>query len=316
MTDSPRICMVGSSNTDLIARVSRLPQPGETLHGSTFRTGFGGKGANQAVMAAKLGAQVRVVTKLGRDTFGEETLFNYRQQGIDTSHVLFDDRAASGVALIMVDEDNGQNSIVIVPGANDALTPADVQAAREAITSSQMVLCQVEIPLETTRETFKIAREAGDVTTIFNPAPAAALPDDLLSLTDILIPNEVEIGMLVGRAIDDDTQLVEAARELQSRGPKIIVVTLGSRGVVVFEGNGDPHRIPVEKVRAVDTTGAGDAFVGSFAYLLGTGREVVDAARRASAIATRSVLKPGTQSSFPSRGEVASLLDGFSNGGH
>jgi ribokinase len=307
--------MVGSSNTDLIARVPRLPQPGETLHGSSFRTGFGGKGANQAVMAAKLGAQVSVVTKLGRDTFGEETLFNFRQQGIDTTHVLFDDRAASGVALIAVDENTGQNSIVIVPGANDALSPADVRAAREAITSAQIVLCQVEIPLETTHEAFRIARAADGVTTIFNPAPATALPDDLLSLIDILIPNEVELGMLVGRAVETGAQLADAVRELQARGPKIIVVTLGSRGAAVFEGDQQPHLIPAEKVKAVDTTGAGDAFVGSFAYLLANGREVVDAARRASAIATRSVLKHGTQSSFPSRSEVAHLLNGYTNGG-
>lgn len=315
MTDTPRICMVGSSNTDLIARVPRLPEPGETLHGHSFRTGFGGKGANQAVMAAKLGAQVSVVTKLGRDTFGEETLFNYRHLGIDTSCVLFEDAAASGVALIVVDDNTGQNSIVIVPGANDALTPADVRESRAAITSAQLLLCQLEIPLETTHEAFRVAREAGSVRTIFNPAPAAPLPDDLFPLIDILIPNEVEIGMLVGHRIEDDAQLIEAARALQGRGPQIIVVTLGSRGVMVIDGDHEAEWIAAEKVKAVDTTGAGDAFVGSFAYLLGSGREVGDAARRASAIATRSVLKPGTQASFPTRDEIAGLLGGFANGG-
>lgn len=312
--DSPRICMVGSSNTDLIARVPRLPTPGETLHGHSFRVGFGGKGANQAVMAARLGAQVTVVTKLGRDTFGEETLFNFRQQDIDTSHVLFDDTAASGVALIAVDENNGQNSIVIVRGANDALTPDDVRAASAAITDAQLVLCQIEIPLATTHEAFRIAREA-NVRTILNPAPAAPLPGDLMPLTDILIPNEVEIEMLVAYKVEDDRQLIEAARALQARGPQIIVVTLGSRGVVVVNGEQEPEWIAAEKVKAVDTTGAGDAFVGSFAYLLASGRPVDDAARRATAIATRSVLKPGTQSSFPTREQVAGLLGGFANGG-
>lgn len=314
MADSPRICMVGSSNTDLVARVPRLPVPGETLHGHNFRVGFGGKGANQAVMAARLGAQVTVITKLGRDTFGEETLFNYRQQGIDTSHVLFDDTAASGVALITVDENTGQNSIVIVPGANDALTPEDVRAASGAITGSQLVMCQIEVPLAASREAFRIAREAGTVRTIFNPAPVAPLPPDLLPLTDILVPNEVEIEMMVGHKVEDDRQLVEAARALQGRGPQIIVVTLGSRGVMVIDGDHEPEWIAAEKVKAVDTTGAGDAFVGSFAYLLASGRPVDDAARRASAIATRSVLKPGTQSSFPTRSEVAGLLGGFANG--
>ncbi|MEP7290850.1 MAG: ribokinase, partial [Chloroflexota bacterium] len=288
MTDAPRICMVGSSNTDLIARVPRLPVPGETLHGHSFQTGFGGKGANQAVMAARLGAQVSVVTKLGRDSFGESTLANYRDQRIDTTHVLFDDQAASGVALIAVDENSGQNSIVIVPGANDALTPEDVRSARDAIISAQIVICQLEIPHEATLEAFRIAK-AANVSTIFNPAPVAQFPDDLLALTDILIPNEVEAGMLVGRKIEVDQQAVDAARELQARGPHTVVITLGSRGVLVVEGDQSPQWFAAEKVHAVDTTGAGDAFVGSIAYLLASGRTVGDAAGRAVAIATRSV---------------------------
>lgn len=307
MTDTPRICMVGSSNTDLIARVPRLPVPGETLHGHSFQTGFGGKGANQAVMAARLGAEVSVVTKLGRDSFGENTLKNFRDQGIDTTHVLFDAQAASGVALIEVDENTGQNSIVIVPGANDALTPQDVRNAKDAIQAAQIVICQIEIPTETTLEAFRVAK-AGGVTTIFNPAPAAAFPEEILGLTDILIPNEVEAGMLVGRVLEGDGQVVEAARELQRRGPKTVLVTLGSRGAVVVEGENAPQWIAVEKVQAVDSTGAGDSFVGSFAYLMGAGRSTVDAARRASGIATISVLKRGTQSSFPYRKEVVALL--------
>lgn len=309
MNNAPRICMVGSSNTDLIARVPRQPVPGETLHGRDFRVGFGGKGANQAVMAARLGARVSVITKLGRDTFGEETLFNYRQQGIDTTHVLFAENAASGVALITVDENTGQNSIVIVPGANDALTPADVREAADAITSARMVLCQLEIPVETTREAFRIAREAG-ILTIFNPTPVGSLSSDVLELTDIIIPNEVEAGMLVGRKIDSDADMVQAARELQHKGPETILITMGNRGVMVVDADHEPRFIPAEKVQAVDTTGAGDAFVGSFAYLLASGRGVVDAASRATAIATRSVLKPGTQSSFPSHDEVLELISG------
>lgn len=299
--------MVGSSNTDLIARVPRLPVPGETLHGHSFQTGFGGKGANQAVMAARLGAQVSVVTKLGRDSFGENTLKNFREQGIDTTHVLFDEQAASGVALIEVDENTGQNSIVIVPGANDALTPQDVRKAKDTIQAAQIVICQIEIPTETTLEAFRVAK-AGGVTTIFNPAPAAAFPEEILALTDILIPNEVEAGMLVGRVLEGDAQVVEAARELQRRGPQTVVITLGSRGAVVVEGENAPEWIVVEQVQAVDSTGAGDSFVGSFAYLLGAGRATVDAARRASGIATLSVLKRGTQSSFPYRDEVLALL--------
>jgi ribokinase len=308
MSETPRICMVGSSNTDLIARVPRLPVPGETLHGSSFQTGFGGKGANQAVMAARLGAQVSVVTKLGRDTFGENTLVNYREQGIDTRYVLFDEQAASGVALIAVDENTGQNSIVIVPGANNSLTPQDVRSARTAIAAAQLVICQIEIPLDATLEAFRVAKEVGTVKTIFNPAPASDFPDELLALTDILIPNEIEAGMLVGRTVENDEQAVEAARELQRRGPQTVVVTMGSRGALVVEGKREPEFIAAQRVQAVDSTGAGDSFVGSFAYLLGAGRTMVDAARRASAIATRSVLKPGTQLSFPWREEVLEYL--------
>lgn len=308
MTDTPRICMVGSSNTDLIARVPRLPVPGETLHGHNFQTGFGGKGANQAVMAARLGAQVSVVTKLGRDSFGENTLVNFREQGIDTTHVLFDEQLASGVALIAVEEGSGQNSIVIVPGANDALSPQDVRNASAAITSAQIVMCQLEIPDKTTLEAFHVAKEAGNVRTIFNPAPAAAFREDILRLTDILIPNEVEAGMLVNRKLESDADIIAAAYELQARGPQTVVITLGSRGVLVVAFDHQPQMIPAEKVQAVDTTGAGDSFVGSFAYLLASGRAVAEAAKRASAIATRSVLKPGTQRSFPWRAEVLDIL--------
>ncbi len=300
MTAVPRICIVGSSNTDLIARVPRLPVPGETLHGSSFATGFGGKGANQAVMAARLGAQVSVVTRLGQDSFGENTLANYRAQGIDTSHVLFDTQSASGVALIAVDENTGQNSIVIVPGANDALTPQDVRNAASVIHAAQIVICQIEIPIAASLEAFRVAKE-GNVRTIFNPAPVAAIPEELLALTDIIIPNEVEAGMLTGRTIESDDAALDAARQLQQRGPQTVVITLGSRGALVVEGDDAPQWIAAEKVQAVDSTGAGDSFVGSFAYLLAAGRTTVDAARRASAVATRSVLKPGTQTSFPYR---------------
>ncbi len=300
--------MVGSSNIDLIVRAPHLPAPGETLHGHSFKIGFGGKGANQAVMAARLGAHVSVVTKLGRDTFGETTLANYRDQGIDTTHVLFDEQAASGVALIEVDDRTGQNSIVIASGANDALTPEDVCGARAAITAAQVIICQIEVPLAATLEAFRIAKAAGNSLTILNPAPAAPLPSDLLALTDILIPNEVEAGMLIGGQIETNEQVVEAARALQKLGPRIVVITLGSRGALVIDGDQPPQFIAAEKVQAVDTTGAGDAFVGSFAYLLAAGQPTVEAARRASAIATRSVLKSGTQTSFPKRDEVLSLL--------
>ena len=184
MTTKPaRICVVGSSNIDLISKVPRLPVMGETMIGHSFHLGYGGKGANQAVMAARLGAQVTMVTKLGRDVFGEGTLKNYREQGIDTTFVLFDEALSSGVAPIFVN-DNAQNFIVIVPGANMALSPADVAAASDVIQGADLLVCQLEIPIETTLEAFRVAK-AGNVRTILNPAPAAALPDELLQLADI-----------------------------------------------------------------------------------------------------------------------------------
>ncbi|HVU10470.1 MAG TPA: ribokinase [Phototrophicaceae bacterium] len=308
MIDRPQICVVGSCNTDLIVRVPRQPEAGETLRGQNFRIGFGGKGANQAVMAARLGAQVSMIGKLGHDTFGENTVANFREQGIDTTYIFFDEREASGVALIEVNDVSGQNSIVVASGANDTLSPDDVRQASAAITSAQILICQLEVPPETTREALRIAREA-NVTTIFNPAPASVVDDEIMALTDILIPNEVETGMLIGSKVEGDQQAFAAARALQARGAQTVIVTLGSRGALLVEGDQEPQLIVAEKVQAVDTTGAGDAFVGSFAYLLASGRSMIDAANRACAIATRSVLKPGTQSSFPMRADILNLLN-------
>jgi len=300
--------MVGSSNIDLISRVPRLPMPGETLIGSTFQMGFGGKGANQAVMAAKLGAQVSVVTKLGRDIFGDDTLKNYQKFGIDTTYLLFDETRFSGVAPIAVDEKTGQNSIIIVPGANNGLSPADVRMAAPAIHAAQILICQLEIPLETTLEAFRVAKEGEGVTTILNPAPAATLSDELIALSDIIAPNEVEAAMLTKLPTDTDDLAVKAGRALQKRGASIVVMTLGVRGALILDKDADPVFVAAQKVQAVDSTGAGDAFVGSLAYFLGVGRDLADAVERACAIATRSVLKAGTQISFPMRAEVLEIM--------
>lgn len=310
MADKPRICMLGSSNIDLISRVPRLPMPGETLSGSHFQMGFGGKGANQAVMAAKLGAQVSVVTKLGRDIFGENTLKNYRDHNIDTTYVMFDEERSSGVAPIAVDENTGQNSIIIVPGANAGLSPADARAASPALLGAQVLICQLEIPLETTLEAFRIVKESpsSKVITILNPAPAAPLPDELIRLSDIIAPNEIEAAMLTNLPTETIEQSEAAARALQARGAKTIVMTLGKRGALIVEQGGEAKHIAAQVVQAVDSTGAGDAFVGSLAYFLGAGRALEDAVTRACAIATRSVLKTGTQTSFPWRDEVLDII--------
>lgn len=305
MATPTKICVVGSSNIDLISRVPRLPKLGETMVGHSFHLGYGGKGANQAVMAAKLGAQVTMVTKLGRDVFGEGTLKNYRDQGIDTTHVLFDDALFSGVAPIFVD-DNAKNFIVIVPGANMGLTPADAQAAQAAILGADILICQLEIPMETTFEAFRIAKR-GKVRTILNPAPAASLPDELLRLADVCAPNETETELLTGLPVATTAQAEAAARKLLSRGPTTVVLTLGERGALLVDKDRVEH-IPAIRVDAVDPTGAGDAFIGSLAAFWGEGRPLRESIRLANAVAAQSVTKIGTQISFPNRAEADAFI--------
>lgn len=305
MNGRPKICVVGSSNIDLISLVPRLPKLGETIVGHSFHLGYGGKGANQAVMAAKLGAQVTMVTKLGRDVFGEGSLRNYREQGIETKHVLFDDERFSGVAPIFVD-DAAQNFIVIVPGANLGLSPADVENAAAAIQTAVLLICQLEVPLETTLAAFRAAKAAG-VRTILNPAPVAPLPSDLLSLTDLCIPNETEVEGLTGQVVESLEEAEAAGRALLARGPQAVVVTLGVRGALVLDGREARH-LPSLEVDAVDPTGAGDAFIGSLAVFLAEGLPLVDAVRQANGVAALSVTRVGTQVSFPGRTEADAFL--------
>ena len=304
---APKICVIGASNIDLISYAPRLPKMGETLPGTRFQMGFGGKGANQAVMAAKLGAEVAMITKVGEDIFGRDTLKNYETLGFDTRYVLFTDQASTGVAPIWVDESTGNNAIIVVAGANDLLSPADVVAARGAITSAQIVVCQWECPLETTLAALRIGREAG-VMTLFNPAPARTeLPPEAYQLSDILSPNESETELLTGRSVATLAEAEAAARILLGRGAGRIVLTLGERGSLLVDENSVQH-VPAPKVQAVDTTGAGDAFMGSLAYFLALGAPLLEAMRRASQIAAISVQSPGTQSSFPTAADLPAAL--------
>lgn len=302
---APRICVVGSANTDLFAYVPRLPQPGETLIGTEFKQGFGGKGSNQAVMAAKLGAAVTMVAKLGADDYGRATVDNYRRYGIDTQYVAFDPQRASGVAPITVGAD-GRNMIVVIPGANDALTPEDVRRAQMAIEHAHIVICQCEAPDVANLEAFRIAR-AADVRTILNPAPARPLPSELLDLTDVIVPNETETELLTGMPVATSAEAQAAARELQQRGVRQVIITLGERGALVLDGNRFTE-VPAMPVTAVDSSGAGDAFIGSMACYLAAGHTLEGAVAKASAVAALSVTRPGTQSSFPSRDEVDAFL--------
>ena len=301
----PKICVVGSAMLDQVVRAPGLPAAGETVIGTGYFVGFGGKGSNQAVMAARLGAEVTIVAKLGRDVSGESTLRNYLEQGIRTDFVCFDEHLPSGVAQICVSEATGQNSIVCVPGANLALTPADVRAAASALAASAVVICQNEVPLECNLAAFQIAKHAG-VRTIYNPAPAAEIPAELLRLTDILVPNEIEAAFLTGLPADTYDSAANAAQVLRARGPRVVIITLGSRGALIVDDAGSTH-IAAKSVPALDTTGAGDAFVGSLAYYLARGDELRSdsdgglrsATQKSCLVATQSVLRYGTQTSFP-----------------
>jgi ribokinase len=297
----PRVCIVGSSNIDLTFRTSRMPKPDETLAGESFQLGFGGKGANQAVMAARLGAQATIITKVGRDAFGERTIHNYREHGVNTAYVLSNEHHTTGVAGIMVD-DEARNCIIVVPGANQTLSAEDVRKATAALQAADVLVCQLEVPVDAVLEAFRLARAAG-VKTILNPAPARSLPDELFRLTDYCIPNEPEIEHLTGRAVTSPQEAAAAARMLLKRGPHTVIVTLGEWGALLLEGQRAVH-IPVPQVKAVDTTGAGDAFIGSLAVYLAEGLPLEQGVRRANTVAALSTTRPGTQSSFPTRVEA------------
>lgn len=298
-----KVCVVGSSNVDLVTYAERLPVLGETLPGERFEQSFGGKGANQAVMAAKLGAEVTMVTKLGDDIFGRDYLENFRRLGLDTRHVLVTAEASTGVAPIWVEQASGNNQIIVVLGANELLTPADVAAAADAIGRCAVLICQWECPLPTMIAAMQIARDAG-VTTIFNPAPArGALPEDLYALCDFLCPNESETESLTGIAVATIDDAERAARLLRDRGPRSVLVTLGERGSLLVD-EGPRTLVPAPKVRAIDTTGAGDAFVGSFAFFLARGHDARDSMARAARVASISVQHRGAQPSFPRADEL------------
>lgn len=304
---APKICVVGSSNIDLVTYAPRLPKLGETVTGTSFQTGFGGKGANQAVMAAKLGADVTMITKLGNDSFGRDTLENYQSLDFDISQVLFTNEAATGVAPIWVEEGSGHNAIIVAAGANDLLSPQDIVNARDAIAAAQILICQWEVPLETTIAALEIARASG-VTTIFNPAPArGVLPQEAYALSDIFSPNESETETLTGLSVQSLDEAEIAGKKLLARGVGQVILTLGERGSMLVEPSGATH-VPTTAIKAIDTTGAGDAFIGSLGYFLGAGASIQTAIARANQIASISVQANGTQSSFPNRDTLPPAL--------
>jgi ribokinase len=300
MARSPGIAVIGSANTDLTTFTDVLPRPGETLFGKNFEMGFGGKGANQAVAARLCGADVLMVAKVGRDLFGQATIDNFASFGIDTKHVQIVDDAPTGVAPIFV-EPNGQNRIIVVKGANDRLTPADVDAAAADLRHVNTIILQFEIPLATIYHAIRFAR-AHNIRCIVNPAPA--LPADLKELigADLFIPNETEAEQIAGQPVRSEAEAVACASTLLAQGFRRVVITLGARGSLVAGAAGH-QLVPPFAVSSVDTSGAGDAFIGSLAVFLAEGRAEQDALARASLYAALSTTRTGTQKSFPRRAD-------------
>lgn len=296
------IVVIGSINMDLVLRVPRMPLPGETLTGGAFRTIPGGKGANQAVACARLsgkvaagGQQVAMVGCVGDDAFGATLRAALVGDGIIDSHITTLPGVASGIASILVD-DNGQNSIVIAGGANDLLSPAHIDAAKELIEQADIVVLQLETPMATVVHAIKLARSLGK-TVVLNPAPAASLPDGVLELVDYLIPNEIEAAMLASVSPDGaDAKVLAAA--LQKLGSDNVIITLGSKGVHAALYGGD-FTFPAEVVQAVDTTAAGDTFIGGFVAGLASGMDEAEAIQQGQRAAAWSVTKPGAQTSIP-----------------
>jgi ribokinase len=305
MAKSNLIVVVGSSNMDLVAKAPKIPVVGETLTGTDFFMLPGGKGANQAVAAAKLGAEVVFVAKLGKDVFASKSLENFKSVNINIKHIEQLDGVPSGIAIIAVD-DNGQNIIIVVPGANGKLMPADVDKAESDIANAAIVVCQLEVPIETVEQAARIANE-NNVPFILDPAPARELSDELLSMVDIIKPNETEAEILTGIKVTDQASAAKAADVLLAKGVETVIITLGEKGLMFATKDGK-EMIANNKVEAVDSTAAGDAFTGSLAYGLANGESLKEAAVYANAVAAISVTRFGAQSSMPTKEEVDAFI--------
>jgi ribokinase len=306
MPRTPRIAVIGSANTDLTTFTDVFPRPGETLFGRSFEMGFGGKGANQAVAARLCGAEVVMVAKVGKDLFGQATIDNFASFGIDTRHVQIVEDAPTGVAPIFV-EPNGQNRIIVVKGANDRLTPADVDAAAADLTHVDAIILQFEIPLETIYHAIRFAR-AHRIRCIVNPAPA--VPADLGQLisADLFIPNETEAEQLTGQPVRSESDALACAAALLAKGFPRVVITLGARGSLLAGAAGH-LQVPPFSVASVDSSGAGDAFIGSLAAFLAEGIPEQQALARANLYAALSTTKVGTQKSFARRADFENEWD-------
>ncbi|WP_345955801.1 ribokinase [Mucilaginibacter sp. PAMB04168] len=296
-----KILVIGSSNTDMTILTSRFPKPGETIIGGTFLLNAGGKGANQAVAAARLGAEVTLITKLGNDVFGETALKNFNEEAINTSHVIIDPQNASGTALITVNS-SGENTIVVAPGANDYLKPNDIGNLPYLLSINDILLMQLEVPLDTVVHAVQTAKALGR-RVILNPAPATSLPDELLKDLFTITPNETEAQLITGMEVTDEATAKQCAHELMKRGVHNVVITLGSKGAWLSTDEHD-LLIPAPSVNAVDTTAAGDVFNGALAHCLSLQSNFVNAVEYACKAAAISVTRIGAQASAPWAKEI------------
>jgi ribokinase len=299
----PNILVVGSLNADLVVRAPRFPQPGETISGEDLRIIPGGKGANQAVAAARQGASVAMVGRVGNDSFGPELINNLKQNNVDTSHVQIDSQSATGTAIIVVDA-NGQNSIVLSPGGNGKVSPLDVGSVSFA--NHELLLLQLEIPIEAVLSATQRAKQSG-VRVLLNPAPARSLPEELISLPDFILPNETELSLLTNQPVNNIASAEKAAKTLLERGAQTVIVTLGGNGALIVSSTQVTH-VDTYKVDVVDTTAAGDAFIGGFASALLQNKSLEEAVRYGCACGALATTKFGAQPSLPTRGEVEQFV--------
>lgn len=294
------ILVIGSSNTDMTVKTRELPRPGETVLGGVFTMGAGGKGANQAVAARRLGGDVKFICKVGRDIFGDNSIAHYEKEGLDTGGIIRSE-LPSGVALISVDE-KAENCIVVASGANADVTEADIEASKEAIENCGILLLQLEIPVPAVLKAAKMAHEAGAMV-VLNPAPACPLPDELFKYIDLFIPNETELSTFSGLPVSDAESAAKAAALMQGKGVGKLIVTMGSKGSLICEG-GPEVFVPARKVKAVDTTAAGDTFCGALCVALSEGKTLEEAAAFATAASALTVQKMGAQDSIPFRKDI------------
>ena len=299
------ITVIGSSNTDMIIKVPRIPKPGEIVLGGKFSTAPGGKGANQAVAAARSGGKVTFVARVGDDIFGEQALKGFKEDGINTEFIVKDKDAPSGIAQIFVAED-GESGIAVASGANLNLSVYDIIAAKEAILSSDILLMQLGIPLKTVQYAAKFAFDNG-IKVILNPAPGQPLPIEILKTISILTPNEAEAAMLTGIKIEDEGAAEDAGKILMSKGVNKVIITIGKKGALILDSSGS-ELIGGFKVHAVDTTAAGDIFNGALAVALAEKKNIWEAVKFSNAAAALSVTKLGAQPAAPKRKEILEFL--------